>query len=870
MNILTVFTALLAIFTGQACGKVFPVGVQFEYAVKNTVVINDLNAGEYNSSVEVRADLRVTKIWELEKKKLLALTLLSPVVHRSDKHFTLPQSADEKFLVEFNEEGTNIYLSKSDSVSMRNFKRGLASLLQFFPEDSRKTEVDVTGECSLSYDELTDRKFVKRKIKCTTDENTHQRKESSLGVVVPNARNTEYHLDVAGSIENIENIEFFRISLAGNKEIGATVDSRISLKLVSQKDVQKELKSSSYSEILKEFKDLHKFQLTFERAEERSEVEKSENIIQLVKKFKNDLANDNIGTEKLSYATLKLVEAARKAKLEDLVRILNAHSTKDIRGQLLDILGAAQTTKAHMAVKKVLQFDKFDDFLHVERYLQSLAVGSEPKTEVIMDLLEVLKRDNSENDKLTESLIQTVSSMTHNFVLLDEEGEKSEVFQEVLKHLTKKIEKSTKTPRKVMFLHGLVNLKSAQTIRLLLDFVLTGQRALSVEAMKALVSMPREYFNTDHVQHFQKIYHQKLKKFDSSVRTMTVEILLDPLFYQSSVKDMIYALKLADDYEVKQFFVQRLQMDCERNAEFKEFVMQIFHADPTLNNYHVIGSKGLSTALSRKFLVAPSFNSTLISVQEIDRGVLKRGIVDMTFETETSKFSYFTIGLYADGLSSFVGGSNSDAEESSDKKEEESDPTAGMEIVVQGNYLRPLQFFKGNGELMGHVWSGTASELTPAYQATTLLHDHKEIIWLQNGLPVTIDVMGAMSLNLNGQVTISIWYRNAKSRVLQEIGFAVRGRVSINNEYAEIANEFLMLQEPKLDLVSDIDFSGDPKLCMQLAQPNFTLRLTHTKTENIQGLKRKFTHESRRKYQIPGYTHFLNRKNNEICNQIHS
>lgn len=125
---------------------------------------------------------------------------------------------------------------------------------------------------------------------------------------------------------------------------------------------------------------------------------------------------------------------------------------------------------------------------------------------------------------------------------------------------------------------------------------------------------------------------------------------------------------------------------------------------------------------------------------------------------------------------------------------------------------------------MGHVWSGTASELTPAYQATTLLHDHREVIWLQNGMAVNVDVMGAMSINLNGQISISIWNRNAKSRVLQEIGFALTGKVSISNEYAEVANVFEMLQEPKLDLVSDIDFSGDPLLCMQLTQPNSILK----------------------------------------------
>lgn len=43
---------------------------------------------------------------------------------------------------------------------------------------------------------------------------------------------------------------------------------------------------------------------------------------------------------------------------------------------------------------------------------------------------------------------------------------------------------------------------------------------------------------------------------------------------------------------------------------------------------------------------------------------------------------------------------------------------AGMELTVMGVQVRPFVFFTGQGELMGHVWSGTASEKTPAFQVS--------------------------------------------------------------------------------------------------------------------------------------------------------
>lgn len=91
-----------------------------------------------------------------------------------------------------------------------------------------------------------------------------------------------------------------------------------------------------------------------------------------------------------------------------------------------------------------------------------------------------------------------------------------------------------------------------------------------------------------------------------------------------------------------------------------------------------------------------------------------------------------------------------------------------MEITVQGAHFRPLQFFGSQSELMSHAWSGTASEPTAAYQATTLLHDHHEIVRLLNGAAVSVRVQGAVSIDLNGQVQFSLWNRNAHCQVDQK------------------------------------------------------------------------------------------------------
>lgn len=115
-------------------------------------------------------------------------------------------------------------------------------------------------------------------------------------------------------------------------------------------------------------------------------------------------------------------------------------------------------------------------------------------------------------------------------------------------------------------------------------------------------------------------------------------------------------------------------------------------------------------------------------------------------------------------------GDNDESNNDDDDEEDDDDSpaTAGMEIAVQGVLLRPLVFFNGQSELMGHVWSGTASDPTPAYQATTLVQDHEHYIILSSGGTVYTRVIGSKSVDLNGKVDFSIWNRNANTEIQQK------------------------------------------------------------------------------------------------------
>lgn len=176
--------------------------------------------------------------------------------------------------------------------------------------------------------------------------------------------------------------------------------------------------------------------------------------------------------------------------------------------------------------------------------------------------------------------------------------------------------------------------------------------------------------------------------------------------------------------------------------------------------------------LTRQLSQSPAFNETLLSTQEVYQGILKRGSVEFLLHAGRAEASSFKLGIYTAGLSSLVG--DGDADEGNgqipadDELEQEETVTAGMEISVQGAQLRPLIFFNGQTELMGHVWGGSASETTPAYQATTLAQDHEQYIVLASGATLHWRVLGARSVDLNGKVTFSLWNRNAQTEIQQK------------------------------------------------------------------------------------------------------
>lgn len=575
-------------------------------------------------------------------------------------------------------------------------------------------------------------------------------------------------------------------------------------------------------------------------------------INQAIDKYRTIFTTSPMGSVKSALAFLKLLPLVREASPEELYKILKTPRNQQIKMQLLDIYGAASTLPAHQAAMKILRQDETGD--ETERYLWALSLSPTPHVDVAKDILR-RSEETMQNDKVSETYALAAGAMARHYG-------SAAVIEKARVSLELGLDTCTGEECKLKFLRALRNLRSPAAVPTLLVHALSGSKAISVAAWRALKALPREAVTDELKSAAHRVFYQiGGPRRDSSARTFALDIILENEPSEETLRDFVeYSSSNDPVYEVRKYLSQRLRQIAERDARVAGYLRSIYASgNVTLNNYHVRAQRGLSTAFDRSFLRSPDSNGSLVTVQEVNAGLLKRGIVDVVLESNERRQAMFSLGLFAGGLGSFVSSQDDEAEADDEVA------TAGMEIDFLDVGIRPFVFFTGQSELMGHVWSGTADQRTPAFQALASLYSHKEYVPLGSGFVAEIALQGVVGFELAGEIQLSLWSRNARSLVEMDSGVIVHGNTRIQTSFVQSKAEFMMSMEPKLQLSTNVDFSKAVALCMRLSQPETTVTYQVYKIERIAGSRHKLRKTHGSKVHSPGRSYRLNQKNNEMC-----
>ncbi|XP_034669643.1 LOW QUALITY PROTEIN: microsomal triglyceride transfer protein [Drosophila subobscura] len=875
---------LVALFAvcglGVAHASLVPPNSQQIFKLQNTVSLKGLsnaagNAEETRYTFET--ELKINSVWSQGEDQLLEVSFSGSRVstpgmdHLIER--TISQIPDRPFYISLVQgQPEQVLAHTGRDQSLLNLERGIASLLQLRFEGSE--ELDVSGRCRVAYSVKSSTRVEKTKSECALwDLRVNYHPEEALGVSQLSQEQVNYELTAEGGLLRAESVETHRLTLAAKPDVGSTVQSILLLQHASQGSEEvKQLAVSSLEAAIESLLEWYRvFQLEADVDSSISELQQ-QTLEKLLAQAEDQLQAENVGKSSLAVLFVELLPLARLTKQPQLEKLLENH--EKLLPQLVDLLGAVQTFDAHNATFSHLYSDAATSTQHLElleKYLQSLAVATHPERRIVEHLFGLLKVDAPKKQSaLRESIIQTLATLTRQSGF---EGNDL-LLQQVREFLLEGL--GSKQP--ALYIRALQNLQDVATIEALLEQAQSRQEPnLSVAALQALKAFPPRSFNSSHRQQFESIFYQRQRRYDSSARTLALDVLLAMRPTAAQLGHILDYLCSTDrQFEIKTYVLQKLRMLAEMCPRFRGMFSSELAKRSKVNNYHVLGQKGLTTVLSRQLSQSPAFNESLLSTQEVQQGILKRGSVEFLLKAGHAQASSFKLGIYTAGLGAVVGdGDASDENDpipADDALDSGESVTAGMEISVQGSQLRPLIFFTGQTELMGHVWGGTASDSTPAYQATTLAQDHEHYIVLASGASLHWRVLGARSVDLNGKVEFSLWNRNAQTEIQQNTGSAVLGHVAVGFTYAKLVQDFTLRHEPKLSLQADLDFYSGIKLCMQLQRPEQLLTQTSTRSVFLQEVERSYAKHvhSTINHRTPGCTFALNQKNNEMCNLIFS
>ncbi|XP_018321773.1 microsomal triglyceride transfer protein large subunit [Agrilus planipennis] len=853
-------------------------GGSWTYDMHTVVLLNEKNESGKDVGFLVAGEVLVQVLWGSSDQQRLLRFEMSPQLYIKSRKAPSPDGfiphssnldsiENKQFFVHWNQGKINkILLPKNEKLSIANLKKGIASLMQFQLLDSEEgNETDSSGVCKVSYTSTGPTIMKKYKTDCTsTDLPYVYNPDVLLGINVESDRTVTYEIDTSGDkIKRINSDEAHVMSLNAKENAGNKIEVHQTL-LFKEQSAVNVIEGNTFDEVLERAINQERIAFTQE-----SLVIEKENELNEVKKFSNalkdcreNLKGDLLGKLGPAKSFMKMVTSARISDKEDIAKVLTSGKNKPILHQLYDILGFAQTKDSHEAAMKSLRIERPDHEEFIERYYWALSLSAHPNPEIINDLINRYLKQSDIPRKLKETLLQTISSMAYRLSKFPEITQSSKkIMVKVEEILIHGFEHSKDADDRLIILRALKNLKSDTLIPFLLKTIKTGTLKEGSLAWKTIKTLNPSSWNGDVQKAAWRTFFQLDKVHDSSARTIACDVLLESHLSDDALKQLLLFL-LHDEqrYEVKQYLWQRIKMIGETDENFNRRVADIIKSNAQLNNYHILAPKGLSTALVRRFLESPSANGSLVAIQEMDSGIVKRGTVDIVLEKNESHQDICSLGIFSGGLGSFISSEPpSDPDESA---------TAGIELTLLGTQIRPFVFFSDQGELLGHVWSGTASEMTPAFQALALLQDHREYVRLGSGFIAELDVKGAVSFDLSGKISISLWNKNAASVVRKSAGIVVEGFSVIDTDFVRSQAEFIVSIEPKLNLETDIDFYSEAKLCMKLSQPEFIVRHNTFKIERIPGSKHRLRKVTYRKSIVPGRTYALNKKNNEMCNSI--
>merc|ERR1712071_670328 len=185
-----------------------------------------------------------------------------------------------------------------------------------------------------------------------------------------------------------------------------------------------------------------------------------------------------------------------------------------------------------------------------------------------------------------------------------------------------------------------------------LSHIDSPDKKTSVSAIKALAALPSHVFDSAVKNKLEDVYFQVGRRYDSSARTLALDILLNHQPETEFLNRVLGSLSSKYALEISTYTLQRLVEFAGKCPTIRSRIQQILAADLSISNYHTFSQNGKSTAFSRDLYRNINGNGTFSSSTEAVGGTMKRSSFDIHLGKDSDSMHILSFGLFTGGLGS--------------------------------------------------------------------------------------------------------------------------------------------------------------------------------------------------------------------------
>ncbi|XP_030208069.1 microsomal triglyceride transfer protein large subunit [Gadus morhua] len=746
------------------------------------------------------------------------------------------------------------YSYREEPATIKNLKRGLASLLQVQLNTGKVIENDVSGRCTVQY-RATNGQVTRTKLleTCQTSETGFTTHSQVLGVSKKASSVTSFTLS-DGFIESAEAEEVHILTANSRRSAGVKVVSRQSLKFVGRAAGPLEVPGKDVASVVASV-DAKLAAVGVMAEQVKSQCKGCPTLVEHWQANKDQFEPERLSKAMAPRSFLAFIQSIRKATEKEILSVLKSAS-KTALPQVVDAVTSAQTPASLDAILSFLNFTDAKGLVLQERFLYACGFASHPNEKMLQSLLDI-SRGKIGSSEIKESVVIIMGALVNKLCLKG--GCDSPTVVQVKKMILEGPESTEVEAEIQMFLLSLKNSLLPEAIPIFTKYAESEVGAFCTIALSALQRYDTKLITEEVKSMVNRIYHQNRRIYEKNVRSAAADVILSSNPSYEHVKNLLLSIGNLP-HEMNKYMVSKIQ-DILRFELPASKVVRHAMKDMVSHNYDRFAKVGSSSAYSGFMAKTADVSSTYsLDILYSGSGIMRRSNMNIYGASSGATLHGLQVAIEAQGLETLIAATP-------DEGEQDLESYAGMSALLFDVQLRPVTFFKGYSDLMSKIFS-MSGEPVNVVKGLILLTDHSEVIQLQSGVKASAEFQGGLAIDISGGMEISLWYRESKTSVNNRGALVVTGNVTVDMDFVRTGMEVSFETEASLDFITTVQFSNYPFLvCIQMDKTTFPFSEYLTKYESLPSGKSSVSSKGR-KQLVPGSEFPLHQENSNMCKKV--